>query len=82
MTGVDLRLRPFLLDHWTCISILEVDQEMFPREPYTPRLKALVLARERLRLNTLPALPTRAEDESFQASAPVGNQMEDDDIPF
>ena len=32
--------------------------------------------------NTVRFLSTRAEDESFQASAPVGNQMEDDEIPF
>ena len=31
---------------------------------------------------TVRFLSTRAEDESFQASAPMGGQMEDDDIPF
>ena len=31
---------------------------------------------------TVRFLSTRAEDESFQASAPGGNQMEDDEIPF
>jgi single-strand DNA-binding protein len=32
--------------------------------------------------DTVRFLSTRAEDESFQASAPVGSQMEDDEIPF
>jgi len=31
---------------------------------------------------TVRFLSTRAEDESFQASAPGDSQMEDDDIPF
>jgi len=31
---------------------------------------------------TVRFLSTRAEDDSFQASAPAGNQMEDDEIPF
>ena len=31
---------------------------------------------------TVRFLSTRAEDESFQASAPVGNQVEEDEIPF
>lgn len=31
---------------------------------------------------TVRFLSTRAEDENFQASVPMGDQMEDDDIPF
>jgi single-strand DNA-binding protein len=31
---------------------------------------------------TVNFLSTRAEDEAFQASAPVANQMDDDEIPF
>lgn len=31
---------------------------------------------------TVRFLSTRAEDESFQASAPGGDQMDDDEIPF
>ena len=32
--------------------------------------------------DTVRFLSTRAEDESYQASAPASSQMEDDDIPF